>query len=527
MDREREWTVAAGARRFELWEAAHALRLGLGVALAELDALGVASVAQLLAERGAMLRERLAGVAGVEIVDPPAARGAIVTFTVAGMAAGAAAAELSRRGVHLVAVPAAHGYWDLAARDLPAVLRASVHVYNDDGDIDALVGAVEEVAARLPPRCSRPAARAEQVDAVVLGLGVHGSAAAHELARRGLRVIGFDRFRAGHARGSSHGATRMIRRAYPDPVWDELVERAHQGITRLERDSGRKLVRTVGGVFARPAGGPAGMRGPGVREVDASEAARWAPALRLPPGATAAFDPAAGVLDAEAVLRVQRALAVAAGAELRTEPVLAFEGDGAITVHTPGGQVVARSLVVCAGPWTGRLVPELAPSLQVVRIVNAYFPAADPTRFGPGRLGAFSVDTPAGLLYGLPALDGRGIKIGLDAGPPEDPDVQAGPATAAELDLLTELAAEYLPGAGPVGEHLTCRYTMTPDRRFAVGAIRPGVFVASACSGHGFKFGPAIGAALADLVMDVPRPDLEFLSPARLLGELAEVGGSS
>ncbi|MGI5127871.1 N-methyl-L-tryptophan oxidase [Pseudonocardia sp. CA-107938] len=514
---ERDWTIAPGARRFELWEAAHALRLGLGVAFAELDALGAPSVAAHLAEQGTLLRERLAALPGVTITDPSASGGAIVTFVVDGLAADDARAELTRRNVHLVSVPAGHGRWDLAARELPSVLRASVHVYNDEADIDALVAAVDEVTRGVAPRRSVSRAPVEPVDAVVLGLGVHGSAAAHELARRGLRVVAFDRFRAGHVRGSSHGASRMIRRAYPDPVWDDLVEQAYAGWDRLERDSGVPLVRTVGGVFARYGGGPVGLRGPGCREIDAAEAARLAPALRLPDAATAVYDPAAGVIDAEAALRVQRALAEAAGADLRAgEPVLGWTDDGgSVTVRTPRGDLRARTLVVCAGPWTAALLPELAPRLDVQRIVNAYFPAAG---FAPPRLGAFSVELPAGLLYGIPALDGRGVKIGLDAGPPEDPDAPAGPATAAELELLRELAAQVLPGVGAVGEHLTCRYTMTPDRRFLVGPVpgRPGVLVASACSGHGFKFAPAIGAALADLACGTRRPDLRFVDPARL-----------
>ena len=116
-----------------------------------------------------------------------------------------------------MSVPAAHGCWDLAARELPAVLRASVHVYNDDADVDALVEAVREVARERskqaqhagagragslrPPGDPGPATGPEVYDAVVLGLGVHGRAAAHELARRGLRVVGLERFRAGARAG--------------------------------------------------------------------------------------------------------------------------------------------------------------------------------------------------------------------------------------------------------------------------------------------------------------------------------------
>jgi glycine/D-amino acid oxidase-like deaminating enzyme len=194
------------------------------------------------------------------------------------------------------------------------------------------------------------------------------------------------------------------------------------------------------------------------------------------------------------------------------------DGDG-VVVHTADGEVRARRLVLCAGPWMPYQVPSLAPHLTTTRIVNAYF-AADPDGpLGRAGLGSFSVDLPEGLLYGFPATDGRGLKAGLDSGPDWDAESARPPATEHELGLLARAVARVLPGAGPVTESLTCLYTTTADRRFLVGEV-PGaaqVLMASACSGHGFKFGPAIGAALADLVCGLPRPDLAFLSPARLV----------
>ncbi|WP_067674057.1 N-methyl-L-tryptophan oxidase, partial [Nocardia miyunensis] len=575
--REREWTLAPGARRFELWEAAHALRLGLGAALADFTALGTAPIAARIAGLGTRIRAELSGVPGVRVVDPPAAGGGIVTFAVSGIPADVVRTRLSARGVHLVSVPASHGRWDLAARDLPAVLRASAHVYNDDADLYALVEAVREVArprrGRNPDTAeqdssrhpandkSRPeqdpaispasrgggagqasvipsAARGDRseigpaairrtsgsksdsvFDAIVVGLGVHGRATLHELARRGLRAVGLERFRLGHERGSSHGATRMIRRAYPNPVWDKLVDDAYANWARLERDSDVRLISTTGGLYARPPGGPDLLRGPGCRVVDAEEANRLMPALRLGEGWTAVYDPAAGVLDAEAAMRVQLDLAVAAGAQVRDrEPVLHWQQDGdLITVHTPQAELITRNLVVCAGSWIGQLLPEFAAELSPVRIVNAYFPDAAPELFGPPRLGAFSAELPEGLAYGIPALDGRGIKLGMDSGPAIDPDAAAGPATTSESDLLTSVAARLLPGAGAPGGHLICRYTMTADRRFLVGAApgRTGVYLVGACSGHGFKFAPALGVALADMITGRPRDDLAFLAPGR------------
>jgi len=545
---ERSWELVPDAKRFELWEAAHALRLGLGAALADLGALGVDTVARHLATLAAALRERLAALPGVRVTDPPAAGGAIVTFVVDGLDATDVQHELARRRVHLIAVPAGHGRWDMDPRGLTKVVRASVHVYNDGADLDALVEAVREIvrvhgtasrdtvpvasgsatpssaassasAAPAPaPRTARRDSRCR--DAIVVGLGVHGSAALRRLAARGLDVLGLEQFALGHDLGSSHGTTRMIRRAYPHPGWDGLVDTAYRAWEELEDSAKTQLVDTTGGLYAAPADRPDPLRGPGCRQVDAEEASRLFPGLLLPAGFGAVHDPQAGIIDAQETLRAQLALAERSGAAiLDRTPVVGWEPDGdEIVVRTGDGVLRTRRLVLCTGPWTAAQVPSLAPHLTVTRIVNAYF-AADPAGpLGPSGLGSFSVDLPQGLLYGFPAADGRGLKAGLDSGPAWDPHAPRPPATEEELALLAEAVAQVLPGAGPVTESLTCLYTMTADRRFVVGEVPgvPQVLVASACSGHGFKFGPAIGEALADLVCGTARPDLDFLSPARL-----------
>jgi cysteine desulfurase/selenocysteine lyase len=204
--------------------------------------------------------------------------------------------------------------------------------------------------------------------------------------------------------------------------------------------------------------------------------------------------------------------------------VLGWEPDGdGVVVRTADGDVRARRLVLCAGPWTAELVPAFAGLLRVVRIVNVHVGSSRPAALAPPALGAFSVDVPGtGLLYGIPAIGGHAVKVGLDHGPVDNPARSPGPVTAEEREVLRALAARFLPAAdGPVVEDIACRYTMAPRNRFAVGPLpgTPQVLVAAAaCSGHGFKFGPAIGEALADLAHGVARPDLDFLDPTIMLG---------
>jgi selenocysteine lyase/cysteine desulfurase/glycine/D-amino acid oxidase-like deaminating enzyme len=555
---ERSWELVPDAKRFELWEAAHALRLGLGAALTDLGTLGIDTIAHHLATLAASLRVRLSALPGVHVTDPPAAGGAIVTFVIDGLDASEVQRQLAYRRVHLIAVPAGHGRWDMDHRGLTKVVRASVHVYNDEDDLDALVEAVREIVClrgrgtassmgrrdsgaettgprtdpatptpspaatdpipALTPYAPRPNSRCH--DAIVVGLGVHGTAALRHLAARGLDVLGLEQYGLGHDLGSSHGETRMIRRAYPHPDWDALVDTAYRAWSELEGTSKAQLLDITGGLYAAPKDRPDPLRGPGCRQVDAGEAARIFPGLRLPSGFSAVHDARAGIIDAQETLRAQLSLAERSGAHILDHaPVLGWEPNGdEVVVRTAKAVLRTRRLVLCTGPWTAAQVPSLAPHLTVTRIVNAYF-AADPAGpLGPSGLGSFSVDLPQGLLYGFPATDGRGVKAGLDSGPLWDPQAPRPEATADELALLAEAVAQVLPGAGPLTESLTCLYTMTADRRFVVGEVpgAPQVLVASACSGHGFKFGPAIGEALADLVCGIARPDLDFLSPDRL-----------
>lgn len=354
-------------------------------------------------------------------------------------------------------------------------------------------------------------------DVVVLGLGIHGTASAYELARRGLRVTGIDRFPAGHARGSSHGATRMIRRAYPHPDWNDLVRHAYRGWERWERQSGRTFLHRTGGAYAHRSGG--GLQGGRSRPASLAEVAGLLPGLHLPDGYHAILDPDAGVLEAAAAHAWAQDAAVDAGAELSFgETVLGWsdEGDG-VGVRTDRRELHADRLAVAGGPWLARLFPEIGSHTEVWRILTYSARPGQAAAQAPA-LGVFSVDLDEGLVFGLPETAGAGAKVGVDARDPWDPEVPVAPPTAEEAAHLAGLLTRFAPGVDVAdGEAVACLYTMTPDKRFVIGALadQPRVVVAAACSGHGFKFGPAVGEAVADLVEGIDRPDLDFLSPDR------------
>jgi selenocysteine lyase/cysteine desulfurase/glycine/D-amino acid oxidase-like deaminating enzyme len=528
---DRSWRLANGARRFESWEASHALRLGLGVAARELLTVGIDAVHAHTRALAAGLRSELARMPGVRVSDPPGEASAIVTFTVDGQLADEVTRQLAERRVHVWQVPASHAQWDLGARQLPAVVRAAVHVYNDADDVDALLRGVEALGrpARGPARPAPGPATRETIkpavtsrarghaDVVVVGMGIHGASTVVALLRRGLRVAVLEQFAEGHRFGSSHGQTRMIRRAYPSPVWTPLIETAYQAWDQLADEVGQPLIEPRGGLFVRAPGQSAPLDGPGCSVLDDEGLARAGLSGRVAPGATVVHDPGAGVLDASTALHHlwQQARS---GADLRLGERLAgwVPGRRGVEVVTTAGSLHAGHLVLCPGSWVGGLLPELAHWVRVQRILNLHVRVRGPAELPPG-LPVFSVDTGSALVYGIPPAPGRLLKIGLDDGPGCDPD---GPRPEpAEAETLLSAVAGLWGVDLEVDEQTRCLYTVAQDRRFLVGAVpgRDHVTLVSACSGHGFKFGPALGEAAADLVTGVPRPDLAFLDPARAL----------
>jgi cysteine desulfurase / selenocysteine lyase len=283
------------------------------------------------------------------------------------------------------------------------------------------------------------------------------------------------------------------------------------------------LMTTTGGLYAHPAAAEGGLRGPGTEPVDLARAREIFPALDLGEDFAVVHDPAAGVLDASGTMATLLDLGRAAGVEVReATPLLSWsEDDDGVLIETPRGAIYAGHLVLCPGPWTGAVVPELGDALRVTRIVNVELDSPDPAAVAPPSLGVFSVEVPdVGLLYGIPAINGRGLKVGLDDGPEEDIGSPPPPVSEAEAERLLDLVRRFIPsGVGPVAEGIACRYTMAPRNRFAVGPLpdHSRVLLGAACSGHGFKFAPAIGIALADLVTGVDRPDLDFIAPAAMI----------
>jgi sarcosine oxidase len=354
-------------------------------------------------------------------------------------------------------------------------------------------------------------------DVVVVGLGVMGSAAVHELAERGRRVLGIERFTPGHDRGSSHGATRIIRLGYFEhPSYVPLLRRAYALWRELEQAAGRKLLHVTGIAEIGP---PEGALVQGTlassqlhalphEVLTAGELMRRFPAFRLPPHHIAVMQPDGGVLEAEASVDALLALARNAGAQIRaTERVMALEPRGnGVRIVTDHGTVDAGTAIVAAGPWLKSLLPDLPAPLRVTRQVMGWFAPAQPALIAPGRFPVFLIESEFGIHYGFPPFGETGIKIAKHHHRQEsvDPETYDRNVSAEDELVIRSAVAAHLPAAnGPMLAAQTCLYTMMPDGDFLIDRLPgyPQVIVASPCSGHGFKFAPVIGEILADMAI--------------------------
>ena len=357
---------------------------------------------------------------------------------------------------------------------------------------------------------------APHFDAIIVGLGAMGSQAAAHLARRGARVLGLDRFAPPHAWGSSHGRSRIIREAYfEDPRYVPLVQRALENWRALEAETGVRLLRTTGGLCYGPPDGSL-VRGARLSAqahdlphelLDAAVLRARYPQFRVEDDWVGVLEPRAGMLDPERAIGTALRVAVAHGARLHLDtPVLRWrqEGDG-VAVDTAMGTHRAAQLVLAGGMWMRELLPELALPLTVQRNVVYWFtPAREDAAFAPERCPVFLGEiAPGRLWYGFPDT-GDGFKVGLHHhGPVTEPHALDRTVRPEEIAALRALLGRWIPWAnGPFREAAVCTYTTTPDEHFIIDRhpLADRVWVASPCSGHGFKFASAIGEVLADLV---------------------------
>lgn len=356
-------------------------------------------------------------------------------------------------------------------------------------------------------------------DCIVLGVGGFGSAVLYHLARRGLRVLGLEQYGIAHDRGSSHGETRIIRKAYFEhPDYVPLLKRAYTLWQKLPRDgwSGQLLNRV--GLFL--AGAPDSEVVAGTRRAAEAyhlplefftdrEAANHFPGFRFTPGSQVVFERDAGYLPVENCIRAHISAAIHRGAGLKTKTrVVSWKATGStVQVQTEQETFTADRLVITAGPWAGTLLADLGLPLTVVRKPQFWFPVLRNAYNVDVGYPAYFFETDARQFYGFPRMNGQLLKVAEHTGGTvvHDPASVDRDIHPEDLEGIVNFLGQHLPDVSLVPEkHSVCMYTRTPDGHFIVDRHPeyPQVAIGAGFSGHGFKFTSVLGEALADLVVD-------------------------
>lgn len=373
-------------------------------------------------------------------------------------------------------------------------------------------------------------------DVAVIGLGAFGSATLYQLARRGIRAVGIDRFHPPHTMGSTHGESRITRMAVGEgATYAPMVIRSHEIWRELERETGDDLFAQVGGIIMSGKDNKALHHGRndfvsssiavaqrfGIRHevLDAAEIGKRFPQFGLKGDEWGYYEPEAGWVSPEKCVAAQLRLAARHGATLRLgETVLECRQQGeAVTITTDKGVIAADRVIMTAGAWMPGLVPSLRPLAKVQRQALHWYAAENPSDYAGDRFPIFIWIHGLGetdYFYGFPASSEDGaVKVATETySRDDDPDtVDRAVATEDSRTMYAEHVKGRLRGVTPrLMRAASCLYTVLPRSDFFVDEL-PGqdrILAVSSCSGHGFKHSAGMGEALAQRVIGEAGIDL-------------------
>ncbi len=384
----------------------------------------------------------------------------------------------------------------------------------------------------------------EPFDAIVIGAGAAGSAAAWQLARDGQRTLLLEQFKIGHTQGSSHGESRIFRFAYPQPEYAKFAIQSKPLWLDLERASGQKLLHSIGGLdFAddpdcfhevRQIAAALKQNGAACELLNAQQIRQRFPQFNISDQTIGCYSPDGGWIAATKAIRAMADQVTALGGSVREEePVKTIWGTNhSFRITTSKSSYTAPRVVIAAGAWMKSLLmgdkvlgfhyegadvneadARLCKALDQIADLQLKVTQEQPVYFAPiAKADSFREDRfPIWIhyrkpffTYGFPMIETPGVKLAFHHdGPvinPANLDRTPNPEVSRRL---REYLQTYLPdAASEVVEEVTCLYTTTIDHNFIIDTIPsfPNIAIASPCSGHGFKFATGIGRALADLV---------------------------
>jgi sarcosine oxidase len=358
-------------------------------------------------------------------------------------------------------------------------------------------------------------------DVAIVGAGVMGAAAACELAREGARVALADQSPIPNPRAASVDHSKVFRFAYPDPLYVKLAVDSLHRWRKIESETGTRLLTQTGALLI-------GRREPSFEtecyealrslgleseKLDSRQASARFPQFNSRAFAYGVYDPSGAILHAETAVRALIDLARHRGVGvIEGERVIeARQAGSRVSIVTETGhEIECERAMIASGPWSRKLLPFLEDKLTTTRQEIVYFEPglaqsnSSPLSFEPNRFPIF-LELESGF-YGFPIHHAGAMKIANHhKGAEVDPDSVEGHVGEQFIARCRAFFAEFIPGLADalVSEARVCVYNNTPDDDFIIDwhPQLDRVLVVTGFSGHGFKFGPAIGRIAADLLL--------------------------
>ncbi|XP_073902599.1 peroxisomal sarcosine oxidase isoform X2 [Castor canadensis] len=384
------------------------------------------------------------------------------------------------------------------------------------------------------------AAQKDLWDAIVIGAGIQGCFTAYHLAKHRKRVLLLEQFFLPHSRGSSHGQSRIIRKAYPEDFYTKMMDECYRIWAQVEHETGTQLhsrptellllglkenieLKTIQATLSR--------QGIEHQCLSSEELKQCFPNIRFTRGEVGLLDKTGGILYADKTLRaLQDAICQLGGTVCDGQKVVAIRPGLPVLVKTTSRSYQAKSLIITAGPWTNMLLSSLGIELplQVLRINVCYWREKVPGSYSASQ--AFpcfiGLDQAPHHIYGLPAGEYPGlVKVCYHHGNNVDPEERDCPTVSSDIQdiqILCCFIRDHFPDLRPEPDITECcMYTNTPDKHFILDRHPKydNIVIGAGFSGHGFKLAPVVGKILCELSMKLtPSYDLEPFRISRFSG---------
>lgn len=350
-------------------------------------------------------------------------------------------------------------------------------------------------------------------DCIVIGGGVVGSSAAYHLAKKGKETLLLEQFSLPHTRGSSHGATRMLRCSYEDPLYSKMTIEALQLWKRLEKETNEKIFQETGLMLvADPPHEKFERRftsvqttGGNCQELCAEDMQKRCPGLfRFSPSERMYIEYNAGTLRADKALGCLRAQIRQFGGQIHDEEKVTNIVPGrVVTVKTNKRTYQTKHLVITPGAWISQLLEPLGLNIPYhVRRVSVFY-WKERVQGSSKNMTAFLDIT--NETYAFPSSEYSGLmKIGTENGVKTSPDFRDDNIDNTDLEFMCNYVKQRFPGVYCKPSIVeSCMYTLTPDENFVLDCIpgHPNIVFGIGFSGHGFKMAPVVGRILGEMVL--------------------------